>query len=372
MASIERRTNTHRVVWRENGTKQYETFGCEADALAFKGLVESHGGWPPGWTIHVGFAVAPVIERGVPRLPEVIEQWAESLDVAEDTARDYRSAADALATRWGPVRIDQVTKEMVRDWQRDWPGSHKQLIKHRSVLNLLMEFAWREQWIDINPVRLVPAPRNREARTSVDDVCWFTPEQYEAVTDVLRPAPWRMVDATVLTGLRWQEVTALTVDNVVLDHDHPHVLVVQAWQRGRTRLKSPKSDASLRRVFLSGPAESVLRAAVEKARSGYVFTTTAGNPWRSSAWYTCHWSPAIAKAAAATALPARTGFHTLRHTYAVWSLSAGMSAEVLQRQLGHESITITNDLYGGILDPARSAAAVAAVVPVARLRMQSA
>lgn len=39
-------------------------------------------------------------------------------------------------------------------------------------------------------------------------------------------------------------------------------------------------------------------------------------------------------------------FHSFRHTYAKRALEAGASVPWLQRQLGHSTITVTNDLYG--------------------------
>jgi integrase len=42
-------------------------------------------------------------------------------------------------------------------------------------------------------------------------------------------------------------------------------------------------------------------------------------------------------------------FHDLRHTHAAWLISAGVPLPVIQRRLGHKSIQITVDVYGGLL-----------------------
>ena len=40
----------------------------------------------------------------------------------------------------------------------------------------------------------------------------------------------------------------------------------------------------------------------------------------------------------------------LRHTTVVWSLAAGVRIEVVSEQLGHASLHITYDVYGGLIN----------------------
>jgi len=42
--------------------------------------------------------------------------------------------------------------------------------------------------------------------------------------------------------------------------------------------------------------------------------------------------------------------HDLRHTYTTWGRKAGVKAEVMRDQLGHESVQVTLDLYSHIDD----------------------
>ncbi len=39
----------------------------------------------------------------------------------------------------------------------------------------------------------------------------------------------------------------------------------------------------------------------------------------------------------------------LRHSYAVWALSDGVPLEHLQDQMGHATISMTKDIYGGFV-----------------------
>jgi integrase len=42
--------------------------------------------------------------------------------------------------------------------------------------------------------------------------------------------------------------------------------------------------------------------------------------------------------------------HMLRHTCVVWALAQGARIEKVSEMLGHSSIQITYDIYGGLLD----------------------
>ena len=42
--------------------------------------------------------------------------------------------------------------------------------------------------------------------------------------------------------------------------------------------------------------------------------------------------------------------HDLRHTFASWAIQSNVPLPVIQRQLGHESITTTIGVYGGMID----------------------
>jgi integrase len=39
----------------------------------------------------------------------------------------------------------------------------------------------------------------------------------------------------------------------------------------------------------------------------------------------------------------------MRHTHVAWLISAGVPLPVIQQRLGHKSIKITVDVYGGLL-----------------------
>jgi integrase len=61
------------------------------------------------------------------------------------------------------------------------------------------------------------------------------------------------------------------------------------------------------------------------------------------------------------------GFHSLRHFFASWAIEQGFPAKKLQALLGHASIQMTFDTYGGLFpddedDQAKFAAGEASVM----------
>ena len=66
-------------------------------------------------------------------------------------------------------------------------------------------------------------------------------------------------------------------------------------------------------------------------------------------YYNRHiWQPVIA----AAGTPADATFHDLRHTFASTALAEGVPISEVSRWLGHESITITVELYGHLVPEA--------------------
>jgi integrase len=101
-------------------------------------------------------------------------------------------------------------------------------------------------------------------------------------------------------------------------------------------------------------AEVLRRAAHGKAPDELLFSGVTGGPIEEH-FTDRRWAAAIT-AAAALGLRKRPRFHDLRHTHAEWLISAGVPLPVIQKRLGHESITTTVDVYGGLLDQAHEAA----------------
>ena len=81
----------------------------------------------------------------------------------------------------------------------------------------------------------------------------------------------------------------------------------------------------------------------------YVFRTRYGTPWRYPDFHSDRWTPARVDAEA-RGLSKHATPHMLRHTAVVWSLARGVRIEVVSEMLGHASIQVTYDIYGGLIN----------------------
>ena len=86
-------------------------------------------------------------------------------------------------------------------------------------------------------------------------------------------------------------------------------------------------------------------------RSGreFVFVTRYGNPWRYPDYYSDRWRPAR-RLAGQRGLTRHVAPHMLRHTCVVWSLADGVPIQLVSEMIGHTSLQMTYDVYGGLVN----------------------
>lgn len=187
-----------------------------------------------------------------------------------------------------------------------------------------------------------PAAGRRLPRGEADDdhdMRMLTKAEFDAlkaaVTEHWRP----LVQFLVTSGTRWGEAAALQPKHV--DVAAGTVKIRQAWKystNGYT-LGPPKTKRSRRTVDVPVRLLESLDLSNE-----WVFVNRDGGPVRYHGFLPRVWDPAVTRAG----LNPRPTPHDLRHTYASWQLSGGTPITVVSRQMGHESIKVTADVYADV------------------------
>lgn len=347
MAGIERRPKDFRVVWRQNGVKQFEQFPTEKAAERFRLLVEAHGNrWPRGWIKHHGFVEhhsdAPTFSEWAGRA--IASRSRANARTRHDYTRDVELHIEPT---FGDVPLDLISREMVGNWliaMSRAAGSDKTVKNVHGLASSIMEDAIRAELITRNPFKgafgTLPQVRTEEmvflTRPEFDVLLAGTVEAY-------RP----LVATLGMTGLRWSEATALQCADVNV---HTRRLsVVRAWKRTPENyfvLGEPKSNRSRRTITLPASLAATLHPLVTGADpGGFVFRSKMDRPIRHANFRQRVWLPAV-KALQEANVPKSPRIHDLRHSHASWLIAAGVPLPAIQRRLGHESITTTVDRYG--------------------------
>lgn len=350
---------TWRVVLRVNGRQKALTFTSLPAAQNWQRLVDS-----------AGYALAmTALEVDAPPPDErtVATQVAHHIDhltgVDAGTVSDYRSYLRRHIDPYlGHLPISLLTRDHVSTWVNTLSGNGlaAKTVKHRhALLSASLKSAVRDGLIVANVAEGIKLPKashdNEMITLDPEEVMWLAQ---------CAPERWRrMVVMLVGTGMRFGEVTALTVGDVDLPNRTARVR--QAWKHTDGhghRLGPPKSRKSLRTVNLGAVAD-VIRPLVEgRNASEFVFTNSRGGPVRRSNFDGEAWTPTVHAFAGDSAAKKPTArgrspivwtrgkgkrprVHDMRHTYASIKIKEGKSMAWLQKQLGHESIDTTIRTY---------------------------
>jgi len=179
-----------------------------------------------------------------------------------------------------------------------------------ALLRHLLRLA-HEEWEAIENV-----PRIRLEKEPQGRLRWLTQEEITRLLEACVKSKNKELGAAVIialnTGLRRGELIGLTWERVDLSRG---VLRLELTKSGRRR-EVPMNDDSYRALVSLGPKAS-----------GRVFKTR-------------YIQTAYNNAVAAAKLD-DVNFHTLRHTFASWSVMRGVTLKELQELLGHASLAMT-------------------------------
>lgn len=161
-----------------------------------------------------------------------------------------------------------------------------------------------------------------------------------------------------LLGLQWADVD-LTAGTLTVRHtytrtpDGPMLAEPKTPRSHRTVTLDPETVAVLEQRQRQWRAERALAASAELWQgTDFVFAATDGRPV-SHTWA----RKQLARIADAAGVR-RIRLHDLRHTYATLALRAGVQAHVVSERLGHSRVSITMDVYAGVLQEQRAGAAL--------------
>jgi integrase len=252
-----------------------------------------------------------------------------------------------IAPTLGPVRLRQLTPELIGRWQADRLAAGAGPVAMHKALTLLgnmLQRAVEGGHIPSNPARLVrraTLPRRAEVRP-------LAPATVEAMRTTSSPRDATLLSVLAYGGLRPGEALALrwgdVRDRTLLVQRSVSLGAEKATKTGRHRT-----------VRLLAPLAADLRE--WRLRSGrpdddaLIFPGVDGRPWTEPAyqsWRRRAFARALTAASVQHARP-----YDLRHSFASLLLHEGRSVIYVARQLGHgAALTLSTD--GHVIDELES------------------
>jgi len=267
-----------------------------------------------------------------PTLAGLVELYLAQHDGEPETTEKLRWLLAKSVQVFGERRISRLRSPEIAGWRMTIPPGHR--FEATQALRQVLARAVDWGMLDVNPAKLgVENPQRRYTEKRPFE-SW---DELHALAAALGQRYAPLVIFAAATGLRPGEWLAL--EHRDIDRD-AHVLYVRrAYRNGR--VKTPKTQASLRAVPLQANALAALDQLSSQRDSPLVFTSPAGGYLDLHNFRNRHWRSAQRTAGIE---PLRR-IYDLRHTFATFALRAGVSTFDLSRYMG-TSLAMIDRHYG--------------------------
>lgn len=262
-------------------------------------------------------------------LRELAAAYLEQYEAAPASVAWLRYNLRASLDEFGDEPIGALSSQQVGAWRKALPESRRHPA-HRALRQIL-QAAVRWKWIEENAAAQLknPAPRMGE----IDP--FETWEEIDAIAAELDADGGVLVRFLAGTGVRPEE--AFGAESRDVDLDQRVLTVRRAFAKGRLK-DYAKTERSRRRVPLRARTVGALRELPH--RQGILFPNAAGGRIDINNFRHRGWTPALRAAGIA-----HRRIYDLRHTYATWSLAAGVDIFTLSRRMG-TSVAMIDRTYG--------------------------
>lgn len=279
-------------------------------------------------------------------------------------AAGISAATVGVAVKGEPIRDDKAeaiaaamgkrVAEIFKVEKNTDPLSDKTVLEHHRLISTILTQAEKEMLVPYNAAAKATPPR-----TEKKDPNYFQPQTIAEILDALETEPlkWRLIThLLIVTGCRRGEIMGLQWDKVDFDNSRVKIdksLVISKGKGtylGNTKtsdiryLNLPRETMELLRQHRRDQLQLQLANGDRWQHSGFVFTTDDGgnmSPDSITGWLkdfsTRHGLPHINP-------------HAFRHTVASVLLANGTDVVTVSKQLGHASVSTTENFYSHIIE----------------------
>jgi integrase len=260
---------------------------------------------------------------------QLVERFLVAHEADEVTIKKLRAQLSTAVSTFGERPIRTLRPDELAAWRKTVGNRHEVLRATKQVLAQ----AVRWEWIEKSPARHIVNPKPKAAEI-VPFASW---EEISATAEELHPRFAAIPVFAVGSGLRPEEWIGLERRDV--DRTEGVVHVRRVYSQGR--LKEPaKTSRQRRRVPIRRRVLEALDTLPPRLDSPLLFPAARGGHIELNEFRRREWTPALR----AAGIDHRR-IYDMRHTYATWSLAAGVSLFALSRRMG-TSLQMIDQTYG--------------------------
>lgn len=264
-------------------------------------------------------------------LRALVDEYLAQHQASETTLWTLRARLRYATAAFGDLEIRRLTARELRGWRAQLkPGSARGV---HQALRQVLQYAVDVKLLDENPAAQIPNPAARR-----DEITPFSSwDELELLADEIDPRYAALPVFAAGTGLRPEEWIALERGDV--DRQAKVVHVRRTFAYGSLK-DCGKTDRSRRRVPLRARVIDALDRQPVRLDTPLLFPAPQGGHLDLNRFRARVWKPAIL----AAGLPSRR-IYDCRHTYATFSIAAGVSLFYLARFMG-TSVEMIDRTYG--------------------------
>lgn len=273
----------------------------------------------------------------LPTVDELIDGFLASHDVDPATTKKLVYELAHARREFGSTRIDELRPLELSAWRATLPPRtrHQPFGAFKQVL---------EQAVTLGLLQVNPCGRIKNRRTKLDENREIRPfeswDEIDAIGAELSPAYRAIPTVLVGTGLRPEELYGL--DRKDVDRENGVLRVERVYSQGQLK-PCKKSDRQRRRVPLRAKVLEAIDAMPARIDTPVLFPARDGGRILNQTFRLRHWTPALR----AAGIDHRS-VYTTRHTFAAWSIRAGVQLFYLSRIMG-TSVAQIDATYGHLV-----------------------
>jgi integrase len=268
--------------------------------------------------------------------------WKTTTNLRPGTrARDESYMKKHVKPRWAAVPLAKISQVDVRAWVAELNAKGLRPATVRLIYQILaraLDAAVDGGMIPLSPCRRISLPKIERGEPR-----FLTREQVHAIADAVPDYYRTLILTAAYLGPRWGELAGLRPARVDLLHRKLHIVDQLTEVKGHIELGAPlKTPAARRTITIPRFLVPMLEEQISR-NTELVFQSRDGTPMRRTNFRRRTWATALKSAKLK-----EVHFHDLRHTAVAFAIERGAHPRAIQERMGHNSITTTMDVYGGL------------------------